>query len=166
MVKQLTIIFSIFLIFIQFTLEGFAQVTSGTNLVCYDCDPANNNDLCASPSQSGVQQVNCDQKHPNREENSTLICTSAYVEFFGTEVNKTGIYRGCNVQGASVSDFCDFFKQETDNRNANLKSCLSCNETRCNNVTFSATGEINGSCLANTIISLTIAGILFSLLFK
>ncbi|CAG9767427.1 unnamed protein product [Ceutorhynchus assimilis] len=157
-------------ILIGLVSQSLAQSTnSSTNVYCYDCDPKNNPEACANPVRNGVKQTLCNQL-PRKHENSTFICLSANITFYGHLSNETGIYRGCQEQEASVESFCDYFKEETDNNNTQVVSCVPCNTTRCNNITFRADGSPddnsnNGSSFVDVTLMVIIVSVLFSVFF-
>ncbi|XP_066159144.1 uncharacterized protein [Euwallacea fornicatus] len=114
---------------------GFGQETS--SLSCFDCNPKRHpNNECANPIKNAVQYVNCEAQFPERPPNTSLICVSTNITFYGNEANKTGIYRGCEVQNESIIDYCDWFKEEINDKNGALISCDFCNTTRCNNLIY------------------------------
>lgn len=58
----------------------------------------------------------------------------------------TGIYRGCALWKQDVKDFCDWYTEDLRYRNetilntAIVKSCITCNGSRCNTIGFKVDG--------------------------
>ncbi|ENN76898.1 uncharacterized protein LOC109540494 [Dendroctonus ponderosae] len=139
--------------------QDFAATTL-RSLICYECDPGNFAEQCASPVASGVQQITCFS-----ELNSTLVCMSANITYSGAEANNSGIHRGCRTQGVAVTNYCDWLKEEVDGRNAILTDCESCNTTRCNSKVFQNAETSSASSLFKMAFTAFIASVLFATLF-
>ncbi|XP_066149494.1 uncharacterized protein [Euwallacea fornicatus] len=160
---QKSLSFMLIVTFFIFFNKGIAQDSS--ELLCYDCDPLTQPDQCENPVQNGVTQVSCNQKF-TISENSTALCVSAYLKFTGTDANKTGIYRDCQIQNASVVNFCDYFKQQHQARNIDVTSCITCNTTRCNIANFNGDSSSGrGSSQYNFWYTFLAVSVLFFTLF-
>ncbi|KAJ8938004.1 hypothetical protein NQ314_011638 [Rhamnusium bicolor] len=129
------------------------------NLSCYDCDPRNFGVDCGRPAENNVRSVPC---YPEVE-NGTAVCLSAYFNFTGERINDTGIYRGCKTLRPDVSDFCDWFRQETNALNLTVTSCASCNTTRCNVIKFNPDGTSSAE-ITSTAIFMLVLNTIFVLL--
>ncbi|KAH1016129.1 hypothetical protein HUJ04_007400 [Dendroctonus ponderosae] len=123
--------------------QDFAATTL-RSLICYECDPGNFAEQCASPVASGVQQITCFS-----ELNSTLVCMSANITY----------------SGVAVTNYCDWLKEEVDGRNAILTDCESCNTTRCNSKVFQNAETSSASSLFKMAFTAFIASVLFATLF-
>ncbi|XP_050297964.1 uncharacterized protein LOC126737219 [Anthonomus grandis grandis] len=157
--------FQLVVAFVAFVI-GFTQVLSqnSTNLLCYDCDPRTNNASCQNPVLNAVTHTNCHDKLKDRHVNSTLLCVSAFITFTGSQSNDTGIYRGCYAQDPSVTDICDWLKEETNDNNGLLTDCIACNTTRCNGEMFTSVTTGGTSRTIGIPLTAVFASILFHFL--
>ncbi|XP_018571659.1 uncharacterized protein LOC108911255 [Anoplophora glabripennis] len=110
------------------------ELAASQTISCYDCDPQSFVSGCDDPIGNAVRSTPCivDPEVVN----GTSICVSAFLNVTGGATNATGIYRGCRTLGPAVADFCDWFRQETQNANITVVTCVSCNTTRCNSIHF------------------------------
>lgn len=149
--------------------QASAQNVSNSDLQCFNCDPSNDAEGCINPTNSTTipPLATCFVKYPPTEANSSYQCISAYLTFSGTNrTNSTGIYRDCQLQGPSVVDICDLVKQEMESKSATLVSCSNCATSACNNVTFTANGDIetNSGTMHNMVVSLVMMTVISALL--
>jgi len=65
-----------------------------------------------------------------------------------------------------VVDICDLVKQEMESKSATLVSCSNCATSACNNVTFTANGDIetNSGTMHNMVVSLVMMTVISALL--
>ncbi|XP_018571658.1 uncharacterized protein LOC108911254 [Anoplophora glabripennis] len=114
------------------------ELAASQTISCYDCDPQNFASGCGDPVGNAVRSSPCTVDAD--VVNGTSICVSAFLNVTGGTTNATGIYRGCRTLGPAVADFCDWFRQETQNANTTVLTCVSCNTTRCNTIGFTDAG--------------------------
>ncbi|CAH1977310.1 unnamed protein product [Acanthoscelides obtectus] len=60
------------------------------------------------------------------------MCLSAFYIGKGDKTHKTGVYRGCFARRPDVRDQCEYFREQNQQENVNVVSCLPCTEARCN----------------------------------
>nr|CAH7722869.1 unnamed protein product [Callosobruchus chinensis] len=141
-----------------FTVFCVSTVAAET-LRCYDCDPnpEHDGDKCVDPQNLNARLIIC-----NATKGETM-CLSAFYIGKGDKKYKSGVYRGCFAPRTDAKNQCEFFKEQNQQENVDIVSCLSCTDARCNVHLFDDKGSPKNSVSkhASSIIFISVINILF-----